>query len=67
MEIPEATTPQANAHMGGNQVIGLNNSVIAESWGSTIESVFNFDTLKCQVKFTHPMVYTDRAVGKAPQ
>jgi len=53
--------------MGGNQVIGLNSSVIAESWGSAIESVFNFDTPGCQAKFTLAMVYTDGAVGKAPQ
>jgi hypothetical protein len=31
MVTPEATMPQAKAHMGGNQVIGLNSSVIAES------------------------------------
>jgi len=28
---------------------------------------FTHDTLRCQVKFTHPMVYTDGAVVKAPQ
>jgi len=28
---------------------------------------FTHDTLECQVKFTHPMVYTDGAVVKAPQ
>jgi hypothetical protein len=30
---PEATTPQANAHIGGNQVIGFSNSAIAEGAG----------------------------------
>ena len=67
MSTPEATTPQANAHIGGNQVMGLNNSVIAESWGNDIRSVFTYDTFECQVKFTHPMVSTDGAVGNAPQ
>ena len=28
---------------------------------------FTHDTSGCQVKFTHPMVYTDGAVVKAPQ
>ena len=28
---------------------------------------FTYDTFKCQVKFTHPMVYTESAVVKAPQ
>ena len=31
--MPDATTPQANAHMGGNQVMGFNNSVTAEKVG----------------------------------
>ena len=33
METPDATTPQANAHMGGNHVIGLSNSRTAEAAG----------------------------------
>lgn len=28
---------------------------------------FTHGTLGCQVKFTHPLVYTDGAVVKAPQ
>ena len=63
---PEATRPQATAHIGGNQVIGLNNSVTAESCGRVIECVFTHDTYRCQVKFTQTMVYTKDAVGKAP-
>ena len=39
--------------------MGLNNSVTAESCGRAIESGFTYDTFKCQVKFTHPMVSTD--------
>ncbi len=30
---PEETTPQANAHIGGNQVIGFNSSSTAEGSG----------------------------------
>jgi hypothetical protein len=30
---PEATTPQAKAHMGGNQVIGLSSSATADGAG----------------------------------
>ena len=30
---PEATTPQAKAHIGGNQVIGLSNSATADGAG----------------------------------
>ena len=30
---PEATTPQAKAHIGGNQVIGLSNSATVPSAG----------------------------------
>jgi hypothetical protein len=45
-------------------VMGLNNSVTAESCGRDIESVFNHDTSKCQVKFTHPMVFTEGACEK---
>jgi hypothetical protein len=67
MATPEATIPQANAHIGGNQVMGLNNSVTAESWGNAIRSVFTHDTFECQVKFTRPMVSTESAVGKAHQ
>ena len=39
MDTPEATTPQANAHMGGNQVMGLNNSVTADRAGSCMGKV----------------------------
>jgi hypothetical protein len=56
MGTPEATTPHAKAHMGGNQVMGLNSSVIAEIWGSAMPEGFNFDTFECQDKFTLPMV-----------
>ena len=28
---------------------------------------FTHDTLKCQVKFTHPMVYTEGTVVRVPQ
>jgi len=52
--------------MGGNQVMGLKSSVTAESWGNAIRSGFTHDTFECQVKFTHPMVSTDGAVGNAP-
>jgi len=41
--------------------------VTAESCGRAIECVFTHDTCKCQVKFTHPMVSTEGAVGKAHQ
>jgi hypothetical protein len=67
MEMPEATMPQANAHIGGNQVMGLNNSVTAESWGNIIKSVFSFDTYRCQVKFTLPMVSPEGTVGNVPR
>ena len=33
------TTPQANAHMGGNQVIGFNSSATAESAGRAMASI----------------------------
>jgi len=33
MLAPEDTTPQAKAHMGGNQVIGCSTSSIAEGAG----------------------------------
>jgi hypothetical protein len=36
IDTPEATTPQAKAHMGGNQVMGLNSSVTADRAGSAI-------------------------------
>jgi hypothetical protein len=32
---PEAITPQVNAHIGGNQVIGLKSSVMAARSGVT--------------------------------
>jgi hypothetical protein len=58
MGTPEATIPQAKAHIGGNQVIGLNSSVIAENWGKAMPTGFIYDTSKCQDKFTLPMVST---------
>jgi hypothetical protein len=39
MGMPEATTPQANAHMGGNQVMGLKSSVTAESAGRVMHAL----------------------------
>jgi hypothetical protein len=36
-ETPEATTPQANAHIGGNQVIGLRISATVERAGRVME------------------------------
>jgi hypothetical protein len=48
---PEDTAPQANAHMGGNQVTGLRSSKTAEGWGSAIPP-FSFDKIKCQSKLT---------------
>jgi hypothetical protein len=56
MGTPDATTPQAKAHIGGNQVMGLNSSVIAEIWGSAMPEGFTPDTLECQDKFTLLMV-----------
>jgi hypothetical protein len=45
MATPEATTPQANAHIGGNQVMGLNSSVTVEKDGRgakvSIDVLFN--------------------------
>ena len=38
---PEATMPQAKAHIGGNQVIGLNSSVTADSWGNAMPQVLH--------------------------
>ncbi|GAC1620618.1 MAG: hypothetical protein NVS9B10_02530 [Nevskia sp.] len=35
--VPDATTPQANAHMGGNQVIGFRSSATADRAGRAME------------------------------
>jgi hypothetical protein len=35
-ETPEATTPHANAHIGGNHVMGLSSSATAEGWGKAM-------------------------------
>jgi hypothetical protein len=40
MDWPEDTTPQANAHMGGNQVTGLSSSKTADAWGNGIAPFF---------------------------
>jgi hypothetical protein len=37
---PEETTPQANAHMGGNQVTGFKSSKTADAWGNGITPFF---------------------------
>jgi hypothetical protein len=34
---PDATTPQANAHIGGNQVMGFSNSATADSLGRDMQ------------------------------
>jgi hypothetical protein len=49
---PEATTPHAKAHMGGNQVIGLKSSVMAERVGRCIQTIVTVDGKKCQLKVT---------------
>ena len=41
--MPEATTPHPKAHMGGNQVIGLKSSAIAEGAGSGMPPMVNLD------------------------
>jgi hypothetical protein len=38
-DTPEATTPQANAHMGGNHVMGLRSSVKAEKVGRAMQTI----------------------------
>jgi hypothetical protein len=38
---PDATTPQANAHIGGNQVIGFSNSATAERDGRAMLSILH--------------------------
>jgi hypothetical protein len=38
-EAPEATTPQANAHIGGNQVMGFSSSVTVASAGRAMSLV----------------------------
>jgi DNA mismatch repair protein MutH len=37
--IPLETTPHINAHIGGNHVIGFNNSSVAEKLGTLLEEV----------------------------
>jgi hypothetical protein len=54
-DTPDATTPQANAHMGGNQVIGLNSSKMADGAGSCIRNIVPVDAKKCQLEFTLEM------------
>jgi hypothetical protein len=34
---PDAITPQANAHIGGNQVMGFSNSATAEIFGRDMQ------------------------------
>jgi hypothetical protein len=42
MGAPEDTTPQANAHIGGNQVIGFKSSKTADGTGyATFDEVFS--------------------------
>ncbi len=53
--------PQAKAHMGGNQVIGLNSSVIAESWGSAIESVLTLTHIGVKLNL-HLLWFTPTAL-----
>jgi hypothetical protein len=53
--------------MGGNQVMGLNSSVIAEIWGGAMPEGFTYDTCSCQVKFTLLMVSPSACVAPAPQ
>src|SRR5512147_1215619 len=36
---PEATAPQANAHMGGNQVMGLSSSATADGAGRAMQLI----------------------------
>jgi hypothetical protein len=36
---PDATTPQVNAHIGGNQVTGFSNSATAESLGRDMREI----------------------------
>ena len=40
-ETPEATTPQAKAHIGGNQVIGFRSSATADSAGRAMPSILH--------------------------
>ena len=37
---PEATAPQAKAHMGGNHVTGFSNSVTTDKRGTAIKPLF---------------------------
>src|SRR5664279_2501035 len=43
-ETPEATTPQAKAHIGGNQVIGFSSSATADSAGRAMSGILAPDT-----------------------
>jgi hypothetical protein len=47
----EETTPQANAHIGGNQVMGFKSSATVESSGRSITTFLQYNT-KCQLGFT---------------
>jgi hypothetical protein len=38
---PEATTPQAKAHIGGNQVMGLSSSATADGAGSDMAMILH--------------------------
>lgn len=49
---PEATMPQLNAHMGGNQVIGLKSSVTVKKDGLPMQLYFYIDKICCQLVFT---------------
>ena len=47
---PDATTPQANAHIGGNQVMGLKSSVTADRAGSCMRKVVPFPSKSVKEK-----------------
>jgi hypothetical protein len=57
IEAPEATTPQAKAHIGGNQVIGLNSSVTVARDGRGMDGFYigpffvsiEVDTMCCSI------------------
>jgi hypothetical protein len=61
MATPEATIPQANAHIGGNQVMGLNNSVTAESCGRAIECVLRMTHTGVKLNL-HKLWFTPRTL-----
>jgi hypothetical protein len=48
---PEDTTPQAKAHMGGNQVMGLSSSATVDREGRAMVH-FWLDHPNCQLRFT---------------